>query len=334
MRVIEAVNVHQALPPALNLLRKEGVRRESRNGPVLVAPWPVTTVYQLPSQRVMFWPERDANPALHLYESLWMLQGRNDVAPLLRYAKQFSEYTDDGTTLHGAYGHRWRHHFGFDQLGPIVERLKANPEDRRCVLGMWDPKTDLDRNGKDVPCNDIVTFQRDYRGRLDMAVFCRSNDIIWGAYGANAVHFSFLQEYVATHIGCPVGTYSQISVNWHAYLKTLEPLGAIDRVEVDPYQSRVLSVHMPYDPAVLDKEIDLIVGNADGAEYISPETTWGRMVDSVLRAHHLWKTLPAPERFTRALEHLKTGPAEDLNDWTVATREWIQRRQTAWEKKQ
>ena len=43
-------------------------------------------------------------------------------------------------------------------------------------------------------------------GRLQMTVHCRSNDIIWGTYGANAVHFSILQEYVAARIGVDLGT--------------------------------------------------------------------------------------------------------------------------------
>jgi hypothetical protein len=49
---------------------------------------------------------------------------------------------------------------------------------------------------------------------------CRSNDIIWGCYGANAVHMSMLHEYLAGHIGVPVGVYTQISFDWHTYLET------------------------------------------------------------------------------------------------------------------
>ena len=50
-----------------------------------------------------------------------------------------------------------------------------------------------------------------------MTVCCRSNDIIWGAYGANAVHMSMLQEFMAGCIGVPVGRYYQVSDNYHAY---------------------------------------------------------------------------------------------------------------------
>src|SRR5262245_32113310 len=100
MRVIEARNVHEALPMALHLLDRVGQPRDSRNGPVLIGP-SISTVYNFPCERVLFWEERDANPFLHLYESLWMLCGRNDIQPLIRYSKQFEQYADEGV-MHGA----------------------------------------------------------------------------------------------------------------------------------------------------------------------------------------------------------------------------------------
>lgn len=52
---------------------------------------------------------------------------------------------------------------------------------------------------------------------LDMTVINRSNDTLWGALGANYVHFSFLQEYIANATGMAVGSYHQISNNLHIY---------------------------------------------------------------------------------------------------------------------
>ena len=73
MKVIDTRNVNTALRWALPELLKEGVEEPSRNGLVLVMPTPVTTVYQRPQERVVFSPERNANPFFHLMESLWML---------------------------------------------------------------------------------------------------------------------------------------------------------------------------------------------------------------------------------------------------------------------
>ena len=200
MHVLRVRNVHAALPEAISLLHHYGKQQETRNGTALVCSHPVTTMYMQPEERVLFWPERDANPFFHFYEGLWMLGGRNDVASLTRFVKRMSEFSDNGTTFHGAYGHRWRKHFGLDQLQMIISHFRNDPLCRRQVLQMWDPRCDLVLPGKDIPCNLEAHFLvRD--SQLDMLVSNRSNDIIWGTYGANAVHFSMLQEFVAAAVG-------------------------------------------------------------------------------------------------------------------------------------
>jgi hypothetical protein len=81
---------------------------------------------------------------------------------------------------------------------------------------MWNPVADLNAQRRDLPCNTHVYFKpRD--GKLHMTVCCRSNDIIWGCYGANAVHFSVLQEYMARLVGMEMGFYYHISDSWHYY---------------------------------------------------------------------------------------------------------------------
>src|SRR3974390_2807104 len=111
MRVIKVRNVHLALPKGLALLQEYGVVRDSRNGPVTVMEEPVTTTYIRPCERVLFWKERDANPFFHFFESLWMLAGRDDLAFLTKFVKRFEDFSDDGLTLHGAYGYRWLRYF-------------------------------------------------------------------------------------------------------------------------------------------------------------------------------------------------------------------------------
>ena len=334
MRVISVRNVHQAYPEAIRLLKEEGISQDSRNGPVIVAPFPVTTVYSHPWERVIFWPQRDANPFLHLYESLWMLAGRNDLAPLLRFTKQFAEYSDNGETLHDAYGYRWKRAFGIDQLELIVLRLQSNPKDRRCVLQMWDVHADLGAFGKAVPCNLVVTFQRDWQGKLDMVVFNRSNDIIWGAYGANAVHFSMLQEYMALKIGCPMGTYHQVSVNWHAYKSVFEKMEYIPPNQgiygtcSDPYSNDL--VYPVFLTGDVDEWIKFILRQEPFDKSVSligvPE--WVSMTIVMFRAHYQW-TCGGDQRFDLALKTLRY--ANPKIDWIAAGLQWIQRRKEKFE---
>lgn len=343
MRVLEVRNVHEALPRAIKLLYQEGIQRDSRNGPVLQMPCPVTTVYNNPLERVLFWPDRDANPFFHLYESLWMLQGRNDIAPLVKYAKQIAEYSDDGVTQHGAYGYRWRHAFGVDQLGMIAARLRENPEDRRQMLQMWNTADDLNYISKDLPCNTIASFQRNTEGALDLTVFCRSNDIIWGAYGANAVHFSMLLEYMANWIECPVGKYYQVSVNWHGYLKTLEPLKSLPAVidsanyVLNPYNAHILPTLITGTHAEVDAYIQTIIQAADSnkmsvsARPFLSVAPWAHVFYTVLEAHEIYRQAKDDWKFRNALRILNQTVQ---CDWVIAAKEWLQRRYDRYQNKE
>lgn len=155
-----------------------------------------------------------------------MLAGSDDVNFPSSYAKQIAQYSDDGETLNGAYGHRWRELFGYDQLDFVIKMLRSDPVTRRAVITMWNPydgnppTPDLmyaAAGGKDAPCNTHIYFST-VRGALDMTVCCRSNDAVWGAYGANAVHFSMLLQFIAEAVGMQVGRYHQVSNNLHVYL--------------------------------------------------------------------------------------------------------------------
>ena len=225
MKIINCNNVNDGFIKGKDLLGTIPASEylDSRAGQVVDALEPVATVFNKPLERVLFEEVRKANPFFHLIESLWMLFGAKDLDYIEYYNKRMREYSDDGTTLQGAYGYRWREHFGVDQLHLIIERLKKDPNDRRSVLQMWDPKTDLDKQSKDVPCNTVIYFKV-RNGCLDMTVSNRSNDIIWGTFGANIVHMSILQEYMAYSIGVPLGKYTQISDSFHAYTEIYEDM--------------------------------------------------------------------------------------------------------------
>ena len=328
MHVIEARNVNDALIQGMIDIEEYAQKRESRNGPVLVMPEPVTTRYSHPTERVLFNAARDANPFFHFFEGLHMIAGCNDVASLAHYVKRMETFSDDGVTLHGAYGYRWRHHFGHDQLPTIIDNLITNPEDRRNVLQMWDSRVDLGRNGKDVPCNTQIYFTRDYQGKLDMTVCCRSNDMIWGAYGANVVHMSMLQEYMAAGIGCEVGIYYQISNNFHAYCDSYKPLkrgmGDLNQIKSCMYGLEMAS---PYPMVTIpieqwDQELKMFMD--EGLVLGFKDPFFRCVANPILQAHYAYKNMDGPERYTRAVEILKGCFA---TDWRIACQDWLKRRQ-------
>lgn len=260
MAEIRARNVQEAYVQGVALVRQRGRWEETRNGRALAVPEPVMTTYERPLERFLLDPVRDANPFFHIMESLWMLSGRNDVDSLEPFNRGLKQYSDGGKHYHGAYGYRWLNHFGVDQLTTCIHALRESPADRRIVMAMWDPDVDLGREGLDFPCNTHLYFRvrqevwnnenvreagfavsaadvpktagyvsngtvLETRSVLDMTICCRSNDAVWGAYGANAVHFSVLQEFVASAVGVAMGRMHQLSNNLHIYESVLEKIG-------------------------------------------------------------------------------------------------------------
>lgn len=335
MQTIIVRNVHQALPEAVRFVKaglEHGyvVEQDSRNGPVYRALGPVTTCYLAPCERVEFHPERDSNPFFHFMEGLWMLAGRNDVEWISRFNKSFVQFSDNGTTFHGAYGHRWRHHFGMDQLQKSIDLLKKNRDDRRVVLQMWDPKTDLAQDGKDFPCNISIFFNITPDGYLDMMVSNRSNDIVWGAYGANAVHMSMLQEYVAAAVGYPVGRYWQVSFNWHSYKETFDKVERLSRhterqIQLpNPYEHEELT---PYSMVNTDLHIwneDLKIFIEDGPIIGFRDPFFRRVAVPIYQAWMARENKDNPNRYDHAFEILEQCQALD---WRIACQNWIRRRQ-------
>lgn len=197
------------------------------------------TDYLNPCERVLLDEHRDANPFFHFFESLWILASRNDVKYLTQFNSRMAEFSDDGEVFHGAYGYRLRRAQGFDQIFNAIELLRKEPSTRRAVLQIWDARLDLGMQSRDIPCNDLLMLDiRDER--LNMAICCRSNDALWGAYGANAVQFSVLQEFIARAIDVQVGTMTQISRSFHVYNEREDFTKLADTTEyINPYASTI-----------------------------------------------------------------------------------------------
>lgn len=324
MQVINAQNVNDALPKAINLLLWDGVERSSRNGPVLAYPEPVTTVYRRPDQRVLFSHKRRANPVFHLMESLWMLAGRNDVAFPATFVKTMKAFSDDGERFHGAYGYRWRKWFEHDQLHWVITELKRDPTSRRAVLQMWDGGRDpimASHSGKDVPCNTSIYFDvRD--GKLNMLVSCRSNDAIWGCYGANVVHMSVLQEYVAASVGVPMGVYRQMSNDLHVYLEKFSQSTLIHLAEDCgrwDYYSATMDLAIPlFQGDIRDTDADLSL------MFDAFDTLGVHGMINVNYATPLFRDTVAPMLSAWQSNRVEATDRIAAPDWRIAVREWLE----------
>lgn len=332
MEILKVRNPHQGLPELLDRIDHIGVVRDSRNGPVIMFPEPTVIVYEKPRERVLFWPEREANPFFHLMESLWMIASRRDVKFVEQFVKRMRNFSDDGKNFHAAYGHRWRKHFGKDQLSEIINNLRNNKDCRRQVLGMWDVRRDLSQPGLDIPCNLSTTFQVNHKNELDMVVHNRSNDSMMGALGANVVHFSILQEYLSTGIGIPVGRYWQVSSNLHCYISDFEKFKVLADQAADPYRDHALIPRCPYTAGevetteIVDQEIpiweeDLKMWMKNPKKVGLRSHFFLRVATPMFMAHKAHK-----KKDTKgAIEIIETQmPAR--SDWKKAAKEWLERR--------
>ena len=331
-------------------------RTSSRNGDVLRIQEPITITYNYPQECVLFNQARDANCFFHLFEALWMLAGCNDVASVAYYAASMTNYSDNGETLHGAYGYRWIKAFGYNQLRIIIHELKKNPDSRRCVLQMWDAHGVLNSDlyiathgGKDVPCN-VCAFFEVVDGEVNMTVVNRSNDIVWGLFGANAVHFSFLLMYVAGNLGLKIGKYHQFTANAHIYTEnnsgfkheewlaeyqdTLIPDAYVQSGPWDvPAGSKPLNlVKLVQDPAVFERELPLFVEAFSGDNPNDERHgKWKEPFLDLVASPMLWAfNLHKKRLYETALNAAKNIMA---NDWRIAATNWLNKRQQSWENK-
>jgi thymidylate synthase len=356
---LRAVNVNDAFralvgafsEPSCNDFRT--VQTTSRVGDVVQLVEPITVTYLQPLQRVLFNEARDCNPFFHLMEALWMLAGRNDVAPMAYYSSKIADIaSDDGKTFNGAYGFRWRNGRAFwgagkaganealsgilDQIAVVVDQLKRKPESRRVVLQMWNTADDLQQidKTKDVCCNTNAFFLIN-EGRLDMTVCNRSNDLVLGMLGANVVHFSFLQEYLAACIGVEVGVYNQISNNLHVYTESFKPEDWLTDITPDYYQRvpRLNFVPLVKDPQQFDRENEVFNENwlgqdlggklhLDGSDYFT-EPFFAKVAYPMALAFYQHK-----QRAYKVAFEWCSGIWAD--DWRMAATTWLRRRQAAY----
>lgn len=318
MKIIQGRNVNTNYATALGAIKQWGTLQSSRVGSVLVADTPVVTVTEHPRERVLTDPQRDANPFFHLFECLWMLSGSNDATWLDRFVSDFSSrFAEPNGECWGAYGYRWRNNWQLDQLAQVVRMLRRNPLDRRVVISMWDNILDMeaDPSIRDLPCNTHI-YPRIRDGVLDITICCRSNDIIWGAYGANAVHFSFLQEYLAGMIGVGVGVMYQVSNNWHAYTDTLKKVGTPKGS--DPYAYGVIEP-LPIGNDWSNWMTDLSMFMYAPTESAYDNVWFSEVAVPMWVAHTLWKE-------GKKDTAIRVAKCVKATDWQLAAVNWMERR--------
>lgn len=288
MESIKARNAPEAYVEMLNLMRLGAKEYPSRNGPVLAMPCPVMLEITNPLERVIFDPIRQANPYFHVMEFVWMIAGMNDVTWLEQFNARYRAYAEDDGKVHGAYGYRWTTHFKQNQILQCFQMLRDDPGTRRAVIGMWDPRVDL-QDKRDLPCNTHIYF-RILDEKLEMTVCNRSNDLIWGMLGANVVHMTMLQQLLAESLKRECGPYRVFTNNLHMY-KSLPKFEAIWETILchDPYRNLPIGHKLLTDGELLEKFL------WDARDFIEKgveqkyQCRWFNAVVKPMYAEYMWR---------------------------------------------
>lgn len=171
--------------------------------------------------------ERDGFPLLSLRkqpikspiaEQLWFLSGSNRPAEFLqKYTKIWDKFIEEDGTVAAAYGHRWKHHFGKNQIDLVLRQLTADPSSRQGVVITWDVADDglEGTRKKNVPCPFAFTMNI-IGGRLNLMNVVRSNDMILGC-PFDVTGFALLQCILAQKLGVQPGIYTHVISNAHIY---------------------------------------------------------------------------------------------------------------------
>lgn len=233
---------------------KAHVELNERTGErIAVSPTPVHFNLDLSDLQLPMCGVRRTFPRTAAAEVAWFVLGSKDVSFVREYAPIWDKFVEeDGTTVAGAYGHRWREHFGRDQLADAIVALRRNTTDRRVFVSAWDPGQDgLGRPSKNVPCPVGFTLSV-VGGHLNSALLIRSSDTFVGLPYDVMGHSLLLMSLACSIGGVLPGVMSVTLAHPHLYLKHEEmarealgrvpctdtrtmPPWSVEQIEEDPH---------------------------------------------------------------------------------------------------
>jgi len=170
-----------------------------------------------------------------------------------------------------------------------------------------------------------------------MTVCNRSNDMLWGLFGANAVHFSFLHEHMARALGLMVGVYTHFSDDVHLYTDVVARYPDLKEGHLNWYANSSLHANgtLPPNPAADSLEGILSYDNETRLEcdrFCDSPSQSGycesdlikRIAQPMFDAWSLHKARMYPD----ALAACERIIAED---WRMACQNWISKRERLYE---
>ncbi len=157
-------------------------------------------------------------------ELLWFIQGSTNVKWLQEQGVTiWDEWADADGELGPIYGYQWRSWptptgDQIDQLGGVLNSIKAAPDSRRHIVSAWNV-ADLGDMAL-PPCHTMFQFYV-AQGRLSCQLYQRSADVFLGV-PFNIASYALLTHLVAQVCDLGVGDFVHTLGDAHLYLNHLE----------------------------------------------------------------------------------------------------------------
>ena len=167
-----------------------------------------------PNSSLIYIPGRCFSLVHAIHESFLIFCDDNHVKVAGYFNKNIEQFSDDGKTLHGSYGHRIA-----TKMQGVLDKLKEDHDTRQALLTIHRVDDSIVKT-KDPPCT--ITLQFTIRDeKLNMHVYMRSNDIVWGT-PYDVFVFTTIQKVFANTLGIPVGKYYHTATSLHMYERDFE----------------------------------------------------------------------------------------------------------------
>lgn len=166
---------------------------------------------------------RLTRPYISAAEVAWCILGHDHINWLRKHTTVWDEFAalplDGHRKLKEAYGNRWRHTFGRDQLQLAIQTLHNDPTDRRVWISSWDPSCDgLGATGqKTVPCPVGFTLSI-LNNRLQSSLMIRSSDLYMGL-PYDVMRHALLMQVIAQTLQVALGFMQVTLAHPHLYEK-------------------------------------------------------------------------------------------------------------------
>ena len=207
----------------LRAIKEHGVRKGDRTGTGTLSLFGYQMRFDLDAGFPVLTTKK-----LHLrsiiHELLWFLKGDTNIQYLRdNEVTIWDEWADENGDLGPVYGRQWRSWpapdgHAIDQLGSVVERIRADPDSRRHIVSAWNV-ADLPRMAL-APCHALFQFYV-AGDRLSCQLYQRSADLFLGV-PFNIASYALLTHMVAQVTGLRAGDFVHTLGDAHLYLNHTE----------------------------------------------------------------------------------------------------------------